>query len=217
MTKRQLTEMIQSIIDAESAKSIRKYSRRSNVSEASKTGGSTLRKFHPGDITKTVKFINAELGNNPGRNFYDREQDIQEFNRLWKSKMYADALNMLANGTVGGNLLYHVHVTNFIDDEADTQRTSALRGESLKFLKKRSSIVEAITIQSLKKQNFGQVSSSISEKKNRIIFRFNDKTKRDAAIDKIKSMGVSSDRIDVFIKPLFPGDKNKYAIVVHKS
>lgn len=52
--------------------------------------------FKTSDITKTVAFLNAEAGPEPGYLFFGHNEDIEDFDKLWKSRKYQEALNMLA-------------------------------------------------------------------------------------------------------------------------
>ena len=53
--------------------------------------------FKTNDIAKTVAFLNAEVGAEPGYIFFGDGEDIEDFDELWKKRKYQEALNMLAN------------------------------------------------------------------------------------------------------------------------
>jgi hypothetical protein len=52
--------------------------------------------FKTSDITKTVAFLNSEAGPEPGYLFFGHNEDIEDFDKLWKNRKYQEALNMLA-------------------------------------------------------------------------------------------------------------------------
>ena len=53
--------------------------------------------FKTSDISKTVAFLNAEVGDRPGYIFFGYGEDIEDFDKLWKKRKYQEALDMLAN------------------------------------------------------------------------------------------------------------------------
>jgi hypothetical protein len=53
--------------------------------------------FKSSDISKTVAFLTAEVGTEPGYIFFGDGEDIEDFDELWKKRKYQEALNMLAN------------------------------------------------------------------------------------------------------------------------
>jgi hypothetical protein len=52
--------------------------------------------FMAKDVNKTVDFLNDETGGNPGYLFFGEDDDIEQFDKLWKSRRYQVALDMLA-------------------------------------------------------------------------------------------------------------------------
>ena len=52
--------------------------------------------FMAKDVNKTVDFLNDETGGNPGYLFFGEDDDIKQFDKLWKSRRYQVALDMLA-------------------------------------------------------------------------------------------------------------------------
>lgn len=52
--------------------------------------------FMAKDVNKTVDFLNDETGGNPGYLFFGEDDDIEKFDKLWKSRRYQVALDMLA-------------------------------------------------------------------------------------------------------------------------
>lgn len=65
-----------------------KFIKESVVNEASA--------FMAKDVNKTVDFLNDETGGNPGYLFFGEDDDIEKFDKLWKSRRYQVALDMLA-------------------------------------------------------------------------------------------------------------------------
>lgn len=53
--------------------------------------------FMAKDVVKTVAYLTAEVGPEPGYIFFGDGEDIEDFDKLWKKKKYQEALDMLAN------------------------------------------------------------------------------------------------------------------------
>jgi len=53
--------------------------------------------FKTSDIAKTVSYLTAEVGVEPGYIFFGDGEDIEDFDKLWKKRKYQEALDMLAN------------------------------------------------------------------------------------------------------------------------
>ena len=52
--------------------------------------------FMAKDVAKTVAYLTAEVGPEPGYIFFGHNEDIEDFDKLWKKKKYQEALDMLA-------------------------------------------------------------------------------------------------------------------------
>jgi len=52
--------------------------------------------FMAKDVIKTVDFLNRETGGKPGYLFFGEDTDIAQFDKLWASRKYQNALDMLA-------------------------------------------------------------------------------------------------------------------------
>ncbi len=84
MNKKQLEEMIKRIIKED-------YSYSGNVRYREI--------FKSSDVLKTVKLINSEIGEDPGYFFFADDDDVENFDNLWNTKKYPEALNFLAQNS----------------------------------------------------------------------------------------------------------------------
>jgi|688.fasta_scaffold407146_2 hypothetical protein len=52
--------------------------------------------FMAKDVAKTAAFLNNQAGPEPGYLFFGHNEDIEDFDKLWKKRKYQEALDMLA-------------------------------------------------------------------------------------------------------------------------
>ena len=52
--------------------------------------------FMAKDVAKTVAYLTAEVGAEPGYIFFGDGEDIEDFDKLWRKRKYQEALDMLA-------------------------------------------------------------------------------------------------------------------------
>jgi hypothetical protein len=52
--------------------------------------------FMAKDVAKTVAYLTAEVGPEPGYIFFGHNKDIEDFDKLWRKRKYQEALDMLA-------------------------------------------------------------------------------------------------------------------------
>ena len=55
--------------------------------------------FKKSDMAKTIAYINKEVGANPGYALIGDDDDVKEFDILWKAKKYEEAFDLLVVAT----------------------------------------------------------------------------------------------------------------------